>query len=147
MVLRQSPSCQPRSIPTGQSPDPLPCPLLGQLATDEQWLRKGIATDQRGVEGSTLSDCRALIVNSVDDEATEFRKWRGSLPSKVDPMALTRTVLDIAASLEASAIKGWPHNTSGLQNSDSCASSLATKVAGGPTITSSRPACRTMMPS
>lgn len=111
MVLRQLPSCQPRSIRTGQTPNFLPCLLLGQLATAEQWFGKGIVTDQRCVAGSTLSDGMARIVNTVDDEVTEFRKRRGSLPSKVDPMALTLTILDIAASLEASAMKGWPRNT------------------------------------
>jgi hypothetical protein len=31
------PTRLPRSIRTGQSPDPLPCLLLGQLATDAEW--------------------------------------------------------------------------------------------------------------
>ena len=38
------PASLPRAIRTGQSPDPLPCLLLGQLATDAKWRGKGIGT-------------------------------------------------------------------------------------------------------
>jgi GNAT superfamily N-acetyltransferase len=101
----------PRSIRTGQSPDPLPCLLLGQLATDAQWRGQGIGIGllkhalQRCVEGATLVGGRALIVNGVDQEAAEFWQRRGFLPSKDDPMVMARSILDIAASLEASAGK------------------------------------------
>lgn len=101
----------PRSIRTGQSPDPLPCLLLGQLATDAQWSGQGIGTGllkhalQRCVAGATLIGGRALIVNAVDQEAAEFWQRRGFLPSKDDPMVLARSILDIAASLEANAGK------------------------------------------
>ena len=103
------PASLPRSIRTGQSPDPLPCLLLGQLATDAEWRGQGIGTGllkhalQRCVEGATLIGGRALIVNAVDGDAAEFWQRRGFLPSKDDPMVLARSILDIAASLEASA--------------------------------------------
>ena len=57
---------------------------------------------QRCVEGATLIGGRALIVNAVDEEASAFWQRRGFLPSKDDPMVLARSILDIAASLEAS---------------------------------------------
>ena len=38
------PSILPRSIRTGQPPDPVPCLLLAQLATDQNWIGKGIGT-------------------------------------------------------------------------------------------------------
>jgi GNAT superfamily N-acetyltransferase len=101
----------PRSIRTGQSPDPLPCLLLGQLATDAQWRGQGIGIGmlkhalQRCVEGATLVGGRALIVNGVDQEAAEFWQRRGFLPSKDDPMVLARSILDIAASIKASVGK------------------------------------------
>lgn len=106
------PASLPRSIRTGQSPDPLPCLLLGQLATDQEWRGKGIGTGllkhalQRCVQGASLIGGRALIVNAVDDEAAAFWLRRGFLPSKDDPMVLARSILDIAASLEASTAKG-----------------------------------------
>ncbi len=106
------PTSLPRSIRTGQSPDPLPCLVLGQLATDEAWRGKGIGTGllkhalQRCVEGVTLIGGRALIVNAVDDDAEAFWQRRGFLSSKDDQMVLARSIHDIAASLEASAAQG-----------------------------------------
>jgi GNAT superfamily N-acetyltransferase len=81
------------------------------LATDAQWSGQGIGTGllkhalQRCVAGATLIGGRALIVNAVDKEAAEFWQRRGFLPSKDDPMVLARSILDIAASLEANAGK------------------------------------------
>lgn len=104
------PASLPRSIRTGQSPDPLPCLLLGQLATDENWRGMGIGTGllkhalTRCVQGASLIGGRALIVNAVDEEALAFWRRRGFLSSKDDPMVLARSILDIAASLEASAV-------------------------------------------
>jgi GNAT superfamily N-acetyltransferase len=102
------PTRLPRAIRTGQPPDPLPCLLLGQLATDAQWRGQGIGTGllkhalQRCVQGATLIGGRALIVNAVDEEAAEFWRRRGFLPSQDDPMVLARSILDIAASLARS---------------------------------------------
>lgn len=48
---------------------------------------------------------RALIVSAVDAEAAAFWLRRGFLTSKDDPMVLTRSILDIAVSLKASAAK------------------------------------------
>lgn len=100
------PAQLPRSIRTGQPPDPIPCLLLGQLATDESWASRGIGTGllkhalQRCVAASFLIGGRALMVNAVDDEASAFwRRW-GFLPSRGDPMTLFRSMSDIAASLQ-----------------------------------------------
>ncbi len=38
------PTVLPRSIKTGQPPNPVPCLLLGQLATDLDWAGHGIGT-------------------------------------------------------------------------------------------------------
>jgi GNAT superfamily N-acetyltransferase len=105
------PASLPRSIRTGQPPDPVPCLLLGQLATDVSWLGRGIGTGllkhalERCVQGATLIGGRALIVNAVDDEAAAFWQRRGFIASKDDPMVLSRSILDIAASLEASRLQ------------------------------------------
>lgn len=103
------PSAMPRSIRTGQPPDPVPCLLLGQLATDSSWAGQGIGTGllkhalERCIEAATLIGGRALVVNAVDDEAAEFWRRRKFLPSTDNPMILYRSMLDIAASLEAVA--------------------------------------------
>ena len=99
------PSRLPRSIRTGQPPDPVPSLLLGQLATDRNWIGKGIGTGllkhalQRCVTAAGLIGGRALIVIAVDEEAAAFWARRGFLPSKDDPLILFRSIADIAASL------------------------------------------------
>lgn len=104
------PSALPRSIRTGQPPDPVPCLLLGQLATDTAWAGRGIGTGllkhalQRCVQAAALVGGRALMVNAVDAEAAQFWQRRGFLPSKDDPLVLFRPISAIAASL-ANAIQ------------------------------------------
>ena len=101
------PSVLPRSIRTGQPPDPVPCMLLGQLATDTGWAGLGIGTGlvkhalQRCVQAASLIGGRALMVSAVDGDAAEFWKRRGFEPSRDDPMVLLRAISDIAASLGA----------------------------------------------
>jgi GNAT superfamily N-acetyltransferase len=98
-------STLPRSIRTGQPPNPVPCLLLGQLATDQNWIGKGIGTGllkhalQRCVAAASLVGGRASIVNAVDIEAADFWMRRGFVPSKDDPFLLFRSIADIAASI------------------------------------------------
>ncbi|MGX5849427.1 GNAT family N-acetyltransferase [Mesorhizobium sp. PL10] len=99
------PSMLPRSIRTGQPPDPVPCLLLGQLATDIGRAGLGIGTGllkhalQRCVQASELIGGRALMVNAVDAEAAQFWQRRGFLPTRDDPLVLFRSIAAIAASL------------------------------------------------
>ena len=101
------PAALPRSIRTGQPPNPVPCILLGQLATDQAWGGQGIGTGlfnhalARSVSGAALIGGRALVVNAVDDEAAVFWRRRGFLPSKDDALVLFRSIADIDASLKA----------------------------------------------
>jgi GNAT superfamily N-acetyltransferase len=104
------PSAMPRSIRTGQPPDPVPCLLLGQLATDRAWSGKGIGTGllkhalARCVVAAGLIGGRALVVRAIDAEAVAFWSRRGFLPSRDDPHVLFRSMADIAASLERAAV-------------------------------------------
>ncbi len=99
------PSTLSRSIRTGQPPNPVPCLLLGQLATDQNWIGKGVGSGllkhalQRCVAAASLVGGRALIVNAVDVEAAKFWTRRGFTASKDDPLILFRSIADIAASL------------------------------------------------
>jgi GNAT superfamily N-acetyltransferase len=101
------PSTLPRSIRTGQPPDPVPCLLLGQLATDLNWIGKGVGTGllkhvlQRCVAAAQLVGGRALLVNAVDTEAADFWKRQGFTPSKDDPLLQLRSIADIAASINS----------------------------------------------
>ena len=104
------PSTLPRSIRAGQPPNPVPCLLLGQLATDQNWIGKGIGAGllkhalQRCVAAADLVGGRALIVNAVDIEAAGFWARRGFIPSKDDPLVRFRPIADIAVSI-ASRLK------------------------------------------
>jgi len=99
------PSILPRSIRTGQPPNPVPCLLLGQLATDTDWAGQGIGTGlmkhalQRCVLASRLIGGRALLVNAVDEEAALFWQRHGFMSSRDDPLVLLRAIADIAAML------------------------------------------------
>lgn len=99
------PSILPRSIRTGQPPNPVPGMLLGQLATDTGWAGLGIGSGlvkhalQRCVQAASLIGGRALLVNAVDGEAAAFWRRRGFEPSRDDPLVLLRSITDIAASL------------------------------------------------
>jgi GNAT superfamily N-acetyltransferase len=99
------PGTLPRSIRTGQPPDPVPCLLLGQLAADQNYRGRGIGTGllkhalQRCVTAARLIGGRALIVNAVDVEAAEFWERRGFIPSKDNKLILFRSIADVAASL------------------------------------------------
>lgn len=99
------PTAMPRSIRTGKPPDPVPCLLLGQLATDQAWAGKGVGSGllkhalQRCITAANLVGGRALIVKAVDEDAAEFWQRRGFLVSRDDPYTLFRSLPDIAASL------------------------------------------------
>jgi GNAT superfamily N-acetyltransferase len=103
------PSTLPRSIRTGQPPNPVPCLLLGQLATDQNWIGRGIGTGllkhalQRCAAAANLIGGRALVVNAVDVEAAGFWKRRGFIAAKDDPLVLFRSIADIAASIRSSS--------------------------------------------
>ena len=95
----------PRSIRSGQPPNPAPCLLLGQLATNLGWAGRGIGTGllkdalKRCVTAAALIGGRALMVNAVDDEAAAFWRRRGFIPSKDDALTRFRSMVDVAASL------------------------------------------------
>ena len=97
----------PRRLRTGQPPDPVPCLLLGQLATDAAYAGRGIGTGllkhalTRALAGARLIGGRALVVHALDEGAAAFWRRRGFLPSKDDPLTLFRSLPDIAASLRA----------------------------------------------
>ena len=101
------PGALPRSIRTGQPPDPVPCLLLGQLAVDQRYAGSGIGTGlvrhalARCVAAADLIGGRALIVNAIDGDAAAFWRRRGFLPSRDDPLILFRSIADIALSLKA----------------------------------------------
>lgn len=108
------PSILPRAVRTGQPPNPVPCLLLGQLATDQAWAGQGIGSGllrhalTRSVAGARLIGGRALVVTALDQEAAGFWRRRGFLASTDDPLTLFRSIADIAASLDAAGRETSP---------------------------------------
>ncbi|WP_306120649.1 MULTISPECIES: GNAT family N-acetyltransferase [unclassified Roseitalea] len=102
------PDILPRSVRTGQPPDPVPCLLLGQLATDRAWSGKGIGTGlvkhalERAVTAAELIGGRALVVHAIDDEAATFWRRRSFIPSRDDPLVLFQSISSITASIRES---------------------------------------------
>lgn len=101
---------EPSALPRrGQPPNPIPCLLLGQLATDRRRAGSGIGTGllkhalQRSVAGAALVGGRALVVKAIDEEARLFWQRRGFAPTNDDRFTLFRSMADIAASLAAAA--------------------------------------------
>jgi len=100
-----TPTVLPRAIRTGQPPNPVPCFLLGQLATDVGWSGRGIGTGllkhalERCVTAASLIGGRAVMVNAIDIEAAGFWQRRGFVPSRDDPLILFRSIPAIAASI------------------------------------------------
>jgi GNAT superfamily N-acetyltransferase len=100
-----TPVALPRPIRTGQPPNPVPCLLLGQLATDTAFAGQGLGTAllkhalQRCAAAAALIGGRALLVHAIDEDAAAFWRRRGFVPSKDDPHLLMRSMADIAASL------------------------------------------------
>lgn len=104
-----APTALPRSLRTGRPPDPIPCLLLGQLATDRHWSGRGIGTGllrhalERCAQVAGLVGGRALLVRAIDGEAREFWFKHGFLPTNDDVMVLARSLQDIAISVKADA--------------------------------------------
>lgn len=104
-----TPTSMPRVIRTGQPPDPVPCLLIGQLATDVAWTGRGVGVGLlkdallRCVDAARLIGGRAIVVRAVDEDARDFWLRRGFLPSKDDPFVLFRSIHDVAASIVAAA--------------------------------------------
>jgi GNAT superfamily N-acetyltransferase len=100
-----SPSVVPRSVRTGQPPDPLPCLLLGQLAVDLAWAGRGIGAGlvahafTRAAIGARLVGGRALLVHASDEAAAAFWRRHGFTPARDTPHTLFRSMADLVASV------------------------------------------------
>ena len=60
----------------------------------------------RCVAGARVTLGRALVVHAPDEQAAAFWRRRGFLPSKGEPLALFRSLAEIAASLQAAGGEG-----------------------------------------
>jgi GNAT superfamily N-acetyltransferase len=102
------PAALPRSIRSGQPPNPVPCLLLGQLAVDRRYGGQGIGSGllkhalERCLAGAALIGGRALLVHAIDEEAIAFWVRYGFAQTKDDRFLLARSIAEIAASFPKS---------------------------------------------
>jgi predicted N-acetyltransferase YhbS len=81
-------------------PDPVPVVLLGRLAVDRGWQRKGLGSDLlsdavlRVVGAARTVGVRALLVHAISDGAKSFYETHGFRSSPLDPMALMITIAE-----------------------------------------------------
>jgi GNAT superfamily N-acetyltransferase len=81
-------------------PNPVPVVLLGRLAIDRAWQRKGLGADLlrdavlRVVSAGEAIGVRAILVHAISAEAKVFYEKHGFRASPVDPMMLMITLGD-----------------------------------------------------
>jgi GNAT superfamily N-acetyltransferase len=79
-------------------PDPVPVLLLGRLALDRAWRRKGLGADLlqdavlRAVGAAETIGVRAVLVHAISQEAKTFYERHGFRASPVEPMTLMITI-------------------------------------------------------
>jgi GNAT superfamily N-acetyltransferase len=87
-------------------PDPVPVALLGRLAIDQRWQRKGFGLALlrdavlRVIGAASTIGLRALLVHAISDEAKAFYERCGFRPSATDPMTLMITIEEAQTMLE-----------------------------------------------
>ncbi|MBY3164790.1 GNAT family N-acetyltransferase [Rhizobium laguerreae] len=75
-------------------PDPVPMAVLGRLAIDRNWQRKGIGAALlqdavlRAGQAAHIMGIRGLLVHAISDEAKAFYEHFGFTSSPANPMAL-----------------------------------------------------------
>lgn len=75
-------------------PDPVPVVLLGRLAVDRAWQRRGLGADLvsdavlRIIGAAETVGVRAILVHAISMEAKAFYERHGFRPSPIEPMTL-----------------------------------------------------------
>ncbi len=89
------------------APDPIPIVVLGRLAIDEGYQRRGLGRALfrdgalRVVNAADTIGIRGILVHAISDEAKSFYLALGFEPSPLDPMTLMVTLADIRAAIAA----------------------------------------------
>lgn len=89
LALREAPGGIRRNMP-----DPIPMAILGRLAVDQSWQRKGIGVAllrdavQRTRTASTIIGIRGLLVHALSPDGAGFYRRYGFSPSSTNPLIL-----------------------------------------------------------
>jgi predicted N-acetyltransferase YhbS len=88
-------------------PEPAPVVLLGRLAIDRAWQKKGLGADLlrdavlRTLTAAELIGVRAILVHAISEEAKTFYEKHGFRASPVEPMTLMITIDEAQKALMA----------------------------------------------
>jgi GNAT superfamily N-acetyltransferase len=87
-------------------PDPTPLILLGRLAVDERYARKGLGKDlmkdcyRRVISVSHQVGVRVLVVHAIDDDSRRFYLGLGFTESPLQSHTLMIRVSDLVAAID-----------------------------------------------
>lgn len=85
------------------APDPIPVMLLARLATDRDWLGRGIARGMlkdallRTLAAAEIAGIAALVTHALSDDARRFYEHHGFTPSPIHPRTLMITMREVFA--------------------------------------------------
>lgn len=86
-------------------PDPVPVLVLGRLAIDRRWHKRGLGADLladavlRAVGAAETIGIRALLVHALSDDAKSFYQRHGFRASPIEPMTLMITIEEARGAL------------------------------------------------
>jgi GNAT superfamily N-acetyltransferase len=105
VVGEVAPVPAPERIKKGLGRHPVPLMLLARLAVCEDWKGRGIGSALlkdallRTLQAADIAGIRAFAVHAKDDEARDFYRHFGFVPSPSDPLHLFLILKDVRALL------------------------------------------------
>ena len=81
-------------------PDPVPVMVLGRLAVDKDFQRRGIGAGLlrdallRTLQAADIAGIRAILVHAISEAAKRFYEGHGFISSPVDPLTVMITVAE-----------------------------------------------------
>ena len=81
-------------------PDPLPVMVLGRLAVDKSFQRRGIGKGLlrdavlRTVQAAEIAGIRAILVHAISEPAKRFYEGCGFIASPMDPLTVVLTLAE-----------------------------------------------------
>jgi GNAT superfamily N-acetyltransferase len=86
-------------------PDPIPVAVLGRLAIDVAYQRKGLGialmrdASTRLLQAAEVLGIRGILVHAISEDAKAFYEAMGFTPSPLDPMTVVIGLGDLAAAI------------------------------------------------